>query len=191
MDNLEELRAATASLEQSSGYTLFDTPLPLSPPLAPTTTPVTSPPPAPLVPAPAPSPPFPSPAQLQPAPRPRTTHFWSPAEVREVVALYGELGKKFRRIARLTLRSEGAVRGILVRRGVLPPPKKRVTPAVPQERWTAEEDQALLAAIETTPRHERGGFRWKAIARRAGLKRPAHAARNRAGRLALEGAVSE
>ena len=34
MDNLEELRAATASLEQSSGYTLFDTPLPLSPPLA-------------------------------------------------------------------------------------------------------------------------------------------------------------
>ena len=35
MDNLEELRAATASLEQSSGYTLLDAPLPLSPPLAP------------------------------------------------------------------------------------------------------------------------------------------------------------
>ena len=143
---------------------------------------------------PAPSPPFPSPVQLQSAPRPRrrASHYWSPTEVREVVALYRKLGKKFRMIARLTLRSEGAVRGILVRRGFLPPPKKRTKPAVPQERWTAEEDAALLAAIQTTPRHERSGdFRWKAICRAAGLNRKAHAIRNRAGRLALEGAVSE
>lgn len=146
---------------------------------------------------PAPSPPFPSPVQLQPVPRPprpprRTTHFWSPKEILEVVALYKKHGKKFRRIARLTLRSEGAVRGILVRRGFLPPPRKRVKPAVPQERWTAEEDAALLAAIETTPRHERSGdFRWTKIVRNAGLKRKAHAVRNRAGRLALEGVVCE
>ena len=90
------------------------------------------------------------------------------------------------------MRSEGAVRGILVRRGFLPPPKRRTKPAAPQARWTAAEDRALLAAIETTPRNERSGdFCWKAIARRAGLKRKAHAIRNRAGRLALEGVGSE
>ena len=84
------------------------------------------------------------------------------------------------------------MRGILVRRGFLPPPQKRLKPAAPQARWTAEEDAALLAAIETTPRHERSGdFRWKAICKAAGLKRKAHAIRNRAGRLALEGALSE
>ena len=67
-----------------------------------------------------------------------------------------------------------------------------VKPAVPQERWSSEEDAALLAAIETTPRHERSGeFRWKAICKAAGLRRKAHAIRNRAGRLALEGMVSE
>ena len=110
----------------------------------------------------------------------------------DVVALYKKLGKKFRRIARLTMRSEGSVRGILVRRGFLPPPKKRAKPAVPQERWKAAEDVALLTAIETTPRHERSGdFRWREICKAAGLKRNAHAIRNRAGRLMLEGVVSE
>ena len=144
--------------------------------------------------APTPSPPFPSPVQLQPAPRPRrrASHCWSPTEILEVVALYKKHGRKFRRIARLTLRSEGAVRGILVRRGFLPPPQKRLKPAAPQARWTAAEDAALLAAIETTPRNERSGdFRWKAICKAAGLNRKSHAIRNRMGRLALEGVVSE
>ena len=46
---LEDLSLSrTASIEQSSGYNLFDVPLALSPPLAPTTSPVTSSPPVPL-----------------------------------------------------------------------------------------------------------------------------------------------
>ena len=145
---------------------------------------------------PAPSPPFPSPVQLQPVPRPprpprRTTHFWSPTEILEVVALYKKHGKKFRRIARLTSHSESAIRGILARRGFLPPPRRRTAPPVPKPKWSAAEDRALLAAIERTPRNERGGFRWARIARRAGLKRKAHALRNRMGRLALEGVMCE
>ena len=183
MEEFEHLSLSrTVTIEQSSGYNLFDIPLALSPPLAPATTPATSPPPAPLAsPAPAPSPSPEPPAR-------RSSRMWTPREVLAVVALHRKFGNQFRRIARLTLRTEGAVRGILVRRGFLPPPQKRLKPAAPQARWTAEEDRALLAAIETTPRRERGGgFRWKEIARRAGLNRPAHAARNRAGRLALEG----
>ena len=142
--------------------------------------------------APAPSPPFPSPAMAADRPRRRiSSRNWSPAEVRCVVALYKKLGKKFRRIARLTMRSESAVRGILVRRGFLPPPRKRVKPAAPQERWTTEGDAALLAAMANTQRHERGGFKWNEIAQRAGLKRKPHSLRNRAGRLALGGVMHE
>ena len=182
----------SSSLEDFYGISLVDgtgyscAPLSLSPPLAPTTSPATSPPLAPLE--------SPTPA-LQSSPSPparRSSRAWTPSEILDVVALYKKLGKKFRRIARLTMRSEGAVRGILVRRGFLPPPKRRTKPAAPQARWTAAEDRALLAAIETTPRNERSGdFCWQAIARRAGLKRKAHAIRNRAGRLALEGVGSE
>ena len=182
----------SSSLEDFYGISLVDgtgyscAPLSLSPPLAPTTSPATSPPLAPLE--------SPTPA-LQSSPSPparRSSRAWTPSEILDVVALYKKLGKKFRRIARLTMRSEGAVRGILVRRGFLPPPKKRAKPAVPQERWTAAEDAALLTAIETTPRHERSGdFRWREICKAAGLKRNAHAIRNRAGRLMLEGVVSE
>ena len=167
MDEFEHLSLSrTATIEQSSGYNLFDVPLALSPPLAPTTTPATSPPPAPLT----SSPPGPSPSPEPPARR--SSRMWTPREVLAVVALHRKFGNQFRRIARLTLRSEGAVRGILVRRGFLPPPQKRLKPAAPQARWTAEEDAALLAAIETTPRHERSGdFRWTAICKAAGLNR--------------------
>ena len=159
----------SSSIEDVHGFQLIDG-VPLSPPFAP-----------------APSPPFPSPEQTTPErPRCRTSHSWSPRQVLHVVALYRRFGPRFRRIARLTTRSESAVRGVLARRGFLPPPRKRVKPAVPQAKWSAEEDAALLAAIQKTPRHERtGGFRWKSICRAAGLNRKAHAVRNRAGRLAL------
>ena len=153
----------------------------ITPPLAPTPSPATTPPPAPL------SSPSPSPDQ----PQRRTPRNWSPREVLDVVAYFRRFGPRFRKIARLTTRSESAVRGVLARRGFLPPPKKRAAAPVPKPKWTAAEDRALLAAIERTPRNERGGFRWARIARRAGLRRPAHALRNRMGRLALEGALSE
>ena len=172
---LEDLSLSrSSSIEDVHGFQLIDG-VPLTPPLAP-----------------APSPPFPSPAMAADRPRRRiSSRNWSPAEVRCVVALYKKLGKKFRRIARLTMRSESAVRGILVRRGFLPPPRKRVKPAAPQERWTTEEDAALFAAMANTQRHERGGFKWNEIAQRAGLNRKAHAVRNRAGRLALGGFMHE
>ena len=88
MDSLEDLRAVTASLEQSSGYTLFDAPLALSPPLAPTTSPVTSPPPALL-------------ASSSPLPPTRTVHrAWSDDEIDHVLRLFHRYGPKFRQISR-------------------------------------------------------------------------------------------
>ena len=82
MDSLEDLRAATASLEDATGYAVQGSPLALSPPLAPATSPVTSPPPAPL----ASSSPAPSPEPRPPARR--SSRAWTPSEVLDVVALY-------------------------------------------------------------------------------------------------------
>ena len=187
---LEDLSLSrSSSSEDFYGCKLVDGVVPITPPLVPAPSPKSSPPPAPLSsPVSAPSP---SPSSSEPSPpdqpQRRTPRNWSPSEILSVVAYFRRFGPRFRKIARLTTRSESAVRGVLARRGFLPPPKKRTAPPVPKPYWTTEEDRALLAAVEATPRNKRGGFRWRAIARSAGLKRNDHALRNRVGRLALEG----
>ena len=139
MDSLEDLRAVTASLEQSSGYTLFDAPLALSPPLAPTTSPVTSPPPALL-------------ASSSPLPPTRTVHrAWSDDEIDHVLRLFHRYGPKFRQISRhVEGRSEDAVRQLLTRRGVFAPrpspARRRCSTKAP--RWSRSEDRRLLQALE-------------------------------------------
>ena len=173
MDSLEELRAATASLEQSSGYNLFDAPLPLSPPLAPTTSPATSPPPAPLT-----SPPASPPARAVP-------HAWTTDELELAVGLFYRFGPRFRKIARhIAGRSEDAVRQLLKRRGLLVPrssPVRRRSSKAP--RWSLSEDRRLLRAYEATPRHKHGSVPWRQVRAAAGLNRLPQSLRNRLARL--------
>ena len=178
MDNLGELRAATASIEQSSGYNLFDAPLALSPPLAPLASPVTTPPPAPLA--------SPAPAWLPSPPPPRTAHNWTDDEIELVVGLFYKLGPRFRRISRcIAGRSEDAVRQVLKRRGLLAPRsspvrRRRSTKA---PRWTRSEDRRLLEAFEAVPRHKRGNVPWRQVRAAAGLNRLPQSLRNRLARL--------
>ena len=176
MENLEELRAATVGIEQSSGYNLFDVPLALSPPLAPLASPLSSPPPAPLT---SPPPPVP----LLPV---RTAPNWTADELELTVALFHRFGPKFRRIARhIAGRSEDAVRQLLKRRGLLVPrssPVRRRSSKAP--RWSRSEDRRLLQAYEETPRHKRGNVPWCKVKAAAGLDRHPHSLRNRLARLA-------
>ena len=178
MENLEDLRAATASLEQSSGYNLFDTPLPLSPPLAPTTSPATTPPPAPLA--------SPPPVLPSSPPPPRIAQNWSTDEVELVVGLFYRFGPRFRKIARhIAGRSEDAVRQLLKRRGLLvprsSPVRRRRSSKAPH--WTRSEDRRLMEAFEATPRHKRGNVPWCKVRIAAGLDRLPHSLRNRLARL--------
>ena len=177
MDSLEDLRAATTSLEQSSGYNLFEAPLALSPPLAPLASPKLSPPPAPLS--------SPSPALLaSPAPA-RIAQNWSTDEVERVLKYFFRYGPKFRRISRhMAGRSEDSVRQLLKRRGLLVPrssPVRRRSSNAP--RWTRSEDLRLLQAFEAIPRHRRGSVQWRKVQAAAGLDRLPHALRNRMRRL--------
>jgi hypothetical protein len=179
MEDLGELRAATASIEQSSGYNLFDAPLALSPPLAPTASPLSSPPPALLA-----SPPPPSPTRN--ARSAGLVQSWSDDEMDHVLALFVTYGPRFRKIARhLAGRSEDAVRQVLKRRGVLvprpSPARRRRSSKAP--RWSRSEDRRLLQALEATPRHRSGTVPWKRVRAMAGLNRLPHSLRNRLARL--------
>ena len=176
MDSLEDLRAATASLEQSSGYNLFEAPLPLSPPLAPLASPVTTPPPAPLA---SPPPVLPS------SPAARTAPNWTADEVELVLKYFYRYGPKFRRISRyMAGRSEDAVRQFLKRRGMIAPqssPIRRRSSKAP--RWTRSEDKRLLQALEMVPRRQSGNVPWRKVRAAAGLDRRPHSLRNRLARL--------
>jgi hypothetical protein len=184
MENLEELRAATASLEQSSGYNLFEAPLPLSPPLAPLATPKLSPSPAPLS-SPSPAPlASPSPALLA-SPAARTAPNWSADELELAIGLFYRFGPRYRKIARhVAGRSEDAVRQLLKRRGLLAPrssPVRRRSSNAP--RWSQSEDRRLLKALEAVPRRKRGSVPWSKVKAAAGLERHPHSLRNRLARL--------
>ena len=175
MENLEELRAATVGIEQSSGYNLFDVPLALSPPLAPLASPKLSPPPAPL---PSPSPSASPPARV-------VHHAWTADELELAVGLFHRFGPRFRKIARhIAGRSEDAVRQLLKRRGLLVPrssPVRRRSSKAP--RWSRSEDRRLLEAFEAVPRHKRGNVPWRQVRAAAGLNRLPQSLRNRLARL--------
>ena len=182
MENLEELRAATVGIEQSSGYNLFDVPLALSPPLAPLASPKLSPPPAPL---PSPSPSASPPARV-------VHHAWTADELELAVGLFYRWGPTFRRISRhVAGRSEDAVRQVLKRRGLLAPrssPVRRRQRSTKAPRWSRSEDRRLMEAYEAIPRHKRGNVQWCKVKAAAGLDRLPHSLRNRLARLEGMGA---
>ena len=178
MEDLADLREATASLEEVSGYRISGSPLALSPPLAPLTSPTTSPPPALL-------------ASSSPLPPTRTVHrAWSDDEIDHVLRLFHRYGPKFRQISRhVEGRSEDAVRQLLTRRGMFAPrpspARRRCSTKAP--RWSRSEDRRLLQALEATTRHQGGGVPWKRVRVAAGLNRLPQSLRNRLARLSAMG----
>ena len=168
MDDLADLRAAATTIEQSTGYSLCNVPLALSPPLG-----IASPSPRP-------------PTRKACCAGPSAVQSWTDDEIGQVLALFHRYGPRFRKIARhIAGRSEDAVRQLLKRRGLLVPrssPVRRRSSKAP--RWSRSEDRRLLQAYEETPRHKRGNVPWCKVKAAAGLDRHPHSLRNRLARLA-------